>query len=68
MHVFALGLPHGSEWLIVIVYFAIVIAVPIFVICLLWRVTVALEHISRHLLEIARDVKRLSPLSSDEEE
>jgi len=34
------------------------IAVIIFVISLVWRATVALEKIARHLLEIARDFKK----------
>ena len=40
----------------------------IFVITLLWRMTIALEKTARHLLEIARDVKKLSPPSGGDEE
>jgi len=47
---------------LIVAYFAVII----FLITLLWRITVALERISRHLLEIARDVKELSHRSGDE--
>jgi hypothetical protein len=50
--------------LIIVLYFGVII----FLISLLWRITIALEKMARHQLEIARDVKRLSPSSSDEEE
>jgi len=68
MNIFALGLPHGSEWLFVIIYFAIVIAVPVFLVFLLWRITNALEQIARHQLEIARGVKKLAHASENGEE
>ncbi len=36
------------------------LALYIFIITLLWRTTVALERGSRHLYEIAKDLKKLS--------
>ena len=39
-----------------------------FLITLLWRITIALEKMARHQLEIARDVKKLAHASDDEEE
>jgi hypothetical protein len=50
--------------LLLVLYFGVII----FLITLFWRITVALERISRHLLEIARDVKMLSRPSGDDEE
>jgi hypothetical protein len=46
---------------------AIYFGVLAFLIGLLWRITIALEKMARHQLEIARDVKRLAD-SSDETE
>jgi hypothetical protein len=40
----------------------------LFLTILFWRVTVALESISRHLLEIARDIKKSSHFLGDKEE
>ena len=50
--------------LLIVLYFGVII----FLITLFWRITVALERMARHLLEIARDVKTLSSASGDEEE
>jgi hypothetical protein len=49
---------------LVVLYFGVII----FLITLLWRITIAFEKTARHLLEIARDVKELSHRSGDEEE
>lgn len=49
---------------IIVLYFAVII----FLITLLWRITIALEKMARHQLEIARDVKKLAHASDDEEE
>ena len=49
---------------IVVLYFGVII----FLITLFWRITIALEKTARHLLEIARDVKKLTHRSRDEEE
>jgi hypothetical protein len=49
---------------LVVLYFGVII----FLITLLWRITLALEKTARHLLEIARDVKKLSHRTEDEEE
>jgi hypothetical protein len=35
---------------------------------LLWRITIALEKMAKHQLEIARDVKKLAHPSGGEEE
>ena len=50
--------------LLICLYFGVII----FLITLLWRLTTALERVSRHLLEIAKDVKRLSYHSDGEDE
>ena len=42
--------------LIILVYFIIVVIV----LTLLWRISIALDFIARHLFEIAKDVKKLS--------
>jgi hypothetical protein len=42
--------------LIILVYFIIVVIV----LTLLWRISIALDLIGRHLFQIAKDMKRLS--------
>jgi len=56
----------GGIWVVagVILYFGVII----FLISLLWRITVALEKMARHQLEIARDVKKLAHASEEEKE
>ena len=49
--------------LIFILYFGVII----FLISLLWRITVALEKMVRHQFEIACDVKALANRSIEEE-
>jgi len=58
--------PFGGIFaiLVIVLYFAVII----FLITLLWRITLALEKMARHQLEIARDVKKLAHASDDEEE
>jgi hypothetical protein len=58
--------PFGGIFaiLIIVLYFGVII----FLITLLWRITIALEKMARHQLEIARDVKKLAHPSGDEEE
>jgi hypothetical protein len=51
---------------VVVVYIIFYIGLIAFIISLLWRITVALEKMARHLLEIARDIKELSLRSPDE--
>jgi len=50
--------------LLVGLYFGVIL----FLIILFWRATIALESISRHLLEIARDFKSYSHHLNDKEE
>jgi hypothetical protein len=67
MHAFALGFdPVGGilAGLLIVAYFGVII----FLISLLWRITLALEEMARHQLEIARDVKKLAQAAEDEEE
>jgi len=54
---------HGSVFLLVIVIY---LAVVLFVLTMLWCIAGALDRISRHLLDIARDVKELSLRPPDE--
>ncbi len=49
---------------LVVLYFGVII----FVITLLWRITIALERMARHQLEIARDVKAIAEGSHGEKE
>lgn len=48
--------------LLIIVYFGVIG----FLITLLWRITIAIEKMARHQLEIARDVKALANRSDEE--
>jgi len=50
--------------LLIILYFGVII----FLISLLWRITIALEKMARHQLEIACDVKSLANRSEEEKE
>jgi hypothetical protein len=50
-----------------VLFILLYVGVIIFVITLLWRITIALEKIARHQLEIARDVKKLAHPSGSEE-
>ena len=52
------------EALLIVLYFGLIG----FLISLLWRITIALEKMARHQLEIARDVKKLAHPSGGEEE
>jgi hypothetical protein len=54
---------HGSAFLIILVIY---LAVVLFVLTMLWRIASALDRISRHLLDIAKEVKELSLRSSNE--
>ncbi len=53
---------------VVVIWIILNLGLVVFLISLLWRITVALERISRHLLEIARDVKELAHNSGDGKE
>jgi len=50
--------------LVIALYFGVIG----FLISLLWRITLALEKMARHQLEIARDVKKLAHPSGDGKE
>ena len=43
---------------IAFIWMIVYLALILFIISLVWRATVALEKIARHLLEIARDFKK----------
>jgi uncharacterized membrane protein len=49
---------------IIVVYFGVIV----FLITLLWRITIALEKMARHQLEIARDVKAIAEASDVQKE
>ncbi len=51
------------ELCVVILYLGVIV----FLITLLWRITRALERMSRHQLEMARDLKRIADASAPEE-
>ena len=53
-------MPHDYEIFLVIGIYLFVI---VFVLTMLWRMAAALGRISRHLSEIAEDVKKLSERS-----
>jgi hypothetical protein len=48
---------HGAAFLLVLVIY---LAIVLFALTMLWRIAGALERISRHLLDIAKEVKELS--------
>lgn len=56
---------HGSAFFLII---GIYLAIVVFALTMLWRIAGALEHISRHLLEISKDVKDLSAQPPKERE
>lgn len=54
---------HGAAFLLVLVIY---LAIVLFALTMLWRIAGALDRVSRHLLDIAKEVKELSLRSSNE--
>ena len=57
-----------GDIVISIIFILIEVVVIIVSLMLMWRIAIALEIISRHLFEIAKDVKRLSIHFREEKE
>ena len=55
---------HGPVILILLVYFIIIVVF----LTILWRIVSALDLIGRYLLEIVRELKKLSSDSSERKE
>ena len=56
----------GSGYIFAILWLIIWVGLLLFVVKLLYRMTVALEKIARHLLEIAREYKKDGSYSGED--